>query len=65
MGMNVLDWIAFVLVMIGGLNWGLYGLFNKFDIVATIFGSIPILATIVYVLVGISALYLIYHLAKK
>ena len=62
---STISWIAYVLLIIGGLNWGLYGLFNKFDIVATIFGSIPILATIVYVLVGISALYLIYHLAKK
>jgi hypothetical protein len=28
MKMNMLDWIVFLLVMIGGLNWGLVGAFN-------------------------------------
>lgn len=51
---SVLDWIAFILVIVGGLNWGLVGLFG-FDLVVTIFGSI---STIVYVLVGLSAIYL-------
>jgi len=44
---------AFLLV-IGGLNWGLVGLFN-FDIVAAIFGDMTILSRIVYTLIGISA----------
>jgi len=61
---NALDWIALVLVIVGGLNWGLVGLFN-FDLVAAILGSIPILQKIVYILVGLSALYLIYYAAKK
>ena len=56
---STMDWIALVLVIVGGLNWGLVGLFN-FDLVQTIFGSIGWLATTVYVLVGLSALYLIY-----
>ncbi|MBN1644999.1 DUF378 domain-containing protein [Candidatus Woesearchaeota archaeon] len=63
MDMNVLDWIAFVLVVIGSVNWGLVGLF-KFNLVTTILGSIPILETIVYVLVGIAGLYLIYMIRK-
>ena len=58
-----LDWIAFVLTIIGGLNWGLVGLFDL-DLVNTIFGSISWLATIVYVLVGLAALYLIYYLVQ-
>ncbi|MBW2974033.1 DUF378 domain-containing protein [Candidatus Woesearchaeota archaeon] len=64
MAKNALDWIALVLVIIGGLNWGLVGLFN-FDVVAAILGSIPILQKIVYILVGLSALYMIYYLSKK
>lgn len=63
MDKNTLDWIALVLVIIGGLNWGLVGLF-KFDLVAAIFGA-SIVATIVYVLVGLSALYMIYFATKK
>jgi uncharacterized protein len=61
---SVLDWIAFVLVIVGGLNWGLVGLF-KFDLVNFLLGSIPILMNIVYVLVGIAAIYMIYYIFKK
>jgi hypothetical protein len=62
---NALYWIAFVLLIVGGLNWGLVGLFN-FDLVAVLFGSIPILAQIVYVLVGLGAVWmLVYKLTKK
>jgi len=61
---NVLDWIALVLVIIGGLNWGLVGI-GVGDMVAKLFASIPIVATIVYVLVGLAALYTIYYAVKK
>ncbi|MBW3022656.1 DUF378 domain-containing protein [Candidatus Woesearchaeota archaeon] len=61
---GLLDVIALVLVIIGGLNWGLVGLFNL-DLVQAIFGSIPVLAKIVYILVGLSALYMIYFAMKK
>lgn len=54
--LNTLDWVALVLLVIGGLNWGLVGLF-RFDLVAAIFGSVSILARIIYILVGISAVY--------
>jgi len=64
MAKNALDWITLVLVIIGGLNWGLVGLFN-FDLVAAVLGGIPILQKIVYILVGLSALYMIYYAAKK
>jgi uncharacterized membrane protein YuzA (DUF378 family) len=60
---NVLDWIAIVLVIIGAVNWGLVGLFSL-DLVQLVLGSIPILAKIVYILVGLSGLYLIYFLRK-
>ncbi|MDJ1422928.1 MAG: DUF378 domain-containing protein [Candidatus Methanoperedens sp.] len=57
---NIVDQIAIALVIIGGLNWGLIGLFN-FDLVAAIFGSVPALQRLIYVLVGLSALYLIFR----
>jgi len=62
--MNVLDWIAFVLVVVGGLNWGLVGFFN-FDLVATIFGDMSMISRIVYALVGLAALYGIFAIIKK
>lgn len=60
-----LDMLAWILVIIGGLNWGLVGLLDL-DLVQLILGSIPILAKAVYVLVGLSALYVLYlGLTKK
>jgi len=61
--LNALDWLALILVVIGGLNWGLVGLLN-FDLVATIFGNMSLLSRLVYVLVGLSAIYLIVVLGK-
>lgn len=61
--MNGLDWTAMVLLIIGGLNWGLVGLFG-FDLVAAIFGEMSALSRIVYVLVGLSALWSIYMATK-
>ena len=55
--LSTLDWIALILVIVGGLNWGLVGLLN-FDLVATIFGDMSVLSRIVYSLVGLSAIYL-------
>ncbi len=54
---NVWDWVAMVLLIIGGINWGLVGLFN-FDLVAALFGEMSLFSRIIYVLVGISAIYL-------
>jgi uncharacterized membrane protein YuzA (DUF378 family) len=53
-GMKYLNLPTLALVIIGGLNWGLVGLFGL-DLVAAIFGSGSALARIVYVLVGLSA----------
>ncbi len=53
--MRALKIISYILVIIGALNWGLVGLFN-IDLVALIFGEMTILARIVYILVGISAI---------
>lgn len=61
--LNALDWIAFVLVIIGALNWGLVGLFG-FNLVATIFIFAPIVSRILFVLVGLGGLWMIYSLTK-
>ena len=52
-----------LLLIVGGLNWGLVGLFD-FDLVATIFGEMSMLSRIVYVLVGVSAVAQILPLIK-
>ena len=53
----MLDKIALTLLVIGGLNWGSIGLF-QFDLVAWIFGGqTGIVSRIVYVLVGLSAVW--------
>lgn len=54
--MKTIDVIAAVLLVIGGLNWGLVGAFDL-NLVSTLFGAETFLATVVYVLVGASALY--------
>ena len=54
--MKNLDVVAAVLLVVGGLNWGLVGIAN-FDLVATIFGAMSPLSRIVYVLVGLAAIY--------
>ena len=55
--MKALDVVAAVLLVVGGLNWGLVGLF-RFDLVATIFGGqAAALSRVVYTLVGLCAAY--------
>ena len=61
---NAIDWIAIVLVVIGGLNWGLVGFFD-FDLVASLFGAASTISNVVYDLVGLSALWMIYYIAKE
>lgn len=63
MKLNVIDWIAWILVIIGALNWGLVGIFN-WNLVNAIFGDMSVLSRIIYSLVGISGLWMIYTGAK-
>ena len=58
MGNKYLDGTALTIAIIGAVNWGLIGLF-RFDLVAFLFGDMSWFSRIVYVLVGISGLYLI------
>ncbi|RYY96327.1 MAG: DUF378 domain-containing protein [Comamonadaceae bacterium] len=53
---NILDWLAIVLLIVGGLNWGLVGLFDV-DLVAMLFGQGTTVARAVYILVGLAAIW--------
>lgn len=55
--LSVLDKIALVLVIIGGLNWGLVAISPSYDLVQLLLGSMPALAQLVYLLVGVAAVY--------
>lgn len=62
--MKPLNLITLILIIVGGLNWGLVGLF-QFDLVAAIFGGQDSgLARIVYILVGASAVWQLIPLTK-
>ncbi len=54
--MKALHMTAWILVIIGGLNWLLYGLFG-WDIGHLLGGMSSMISRIVYILVGLSALY--------
>ena len=47
---------TFLLMVVGGINWGLVGLLN-INLVEMLFGSWPVVVQVVYVLVGLSAVY--------
>ena len=55
-GMKLFDMIVWALLIIGGLNWGLVGIF-QFDVVKSIFGDMTPLTRFIYFIVGIAALY--------
>ena len=57
-----IDWVALVLLIIGGINWAFVGFFN-FDLVKMLFGEMTVFSRIVYVLVGLSAIWCIASLA--
>jgi len=56
--MKAVHAIAFILVVIGGLNWGLIAINGNYNVVAAVLGDGSVLARIVYALVGVSAIYL-------
>ena len=58
--MDFSDWLAIGLLIIGGLNWGLFGLI-RFDLVSFLFGQFSFLSRIIYSLVGLSAIYSIFR----
>ncbi len=62
MKMSTLDWVAWVLVVVGALNWGLT-VFNV-NLVQTLFG-VGTLAQLIYSLVGLSGLYFVWMALTK
>lgn len=62
--MKWLNVITLILIIIGGINWGLVGLF-QFNLVEVIFGFSPTLLTIIYIIVGLSGLWQIMPLSKS
>jgi hypothetical protein len=64
MKMNIIDWIAFILVVVGGLNWASIGIFD-INAVAKLFGDMSTVSRIIYSLVGASALYLVIAFSTK
>lgn len=61
--MRALNLMTQILLIVGGLNWGLVGALN-FDLVAALFGEMSGLSRMVYCLVGLSALYQIVQLPR-
>ncbi|MFL0197550.1 DUF378 domain-containing protein [Clostridium sp. WILCCON 0269] len=62
--MRTLDIIALILVVIGALNWGLIGFF-RFDLVASLFGTMSTFTRIIYALVGLGGLYALSFFGKE
>ncbi|MBO7672977.1 DUF378 domain-containing protein [bacterium] len=56
--MNILIYIAKILVIVGALNWGLVGILD-FDLIEKLFGHMSAVSRILYTLVGLSAVFLI------
>jgi len=67
--MKILHIIAFILLVIGGLNWGLIGIGGfagaNWDVLGMLLGSMPTVLWIVYILVGLSALWLLFTHRKE
>lgn len=61
--MKILSMIAWVLLIIGGLNWGLVGALDT-DLVAKIFGAGTTISRLIYILIGLSGIYGIYAMAN-
>lgn len=64
-GMSVVDVVVMLLVVVGGLNWGLVGAFN-INLVELAFGGAgSVFTRVVYVLVGLAAVYMLYGVFVK
>ena len=67
MKMSAMDWIAWVLLFVGGLDWGTYGFF-KYDFVAKWFGggdSMAAFPRVIFALVGLAALWSLFSIFGK
>ena len=62
---STLEWVVFVLVVVGAVNWGLYAISPSYDLVALISMGYNWFSKLVYGLVGLSGLYMIYQAVQK
>lgn len=60
---KILNIVTGVLVLVGALNWGLVGAF-EFNLVEVILGAGTVVTKAVYILVGLSAVYMAYQCKK-
>ena len=58
--LNKGGWMALIVLMVGGLNWGLIGLFD-FNLVTFIFGDMTRISRIIYSLIGLAMLYTVFE----
>jgi uncharacterized membrane protein YuzA (DUF378 family) len=61
--LNGLIFVVMILLILGGINWGLVGIF-QYNLIETIFSHVPVLAKVVYILIGFSGIYMLFHLCK-
>lgn len=61
--MTAAEWVPMLLLAIGGLNWGLIGLFD-FNLVSFLFGEMSPISRIIYIVVGVCAVYSLYLSAR-
>lgn len=55
---NPIDWFFLISLIIGGINWGLVGLFN-YNLIAGFFGTNSGITNLIYIIIGMSALYVL------
>ncbi len=64
MKMSTVDWVAWLLVVVGAINWGLWGVANL-NLVESLLGAWPVLVQVTYILIGLSGLYLLWVAFSK
>lgn len=64
MKMSGMDWVVWILLFVGGLNWGLVGAFD-FNLVDSIFGIDSSIGMIIYILVGLAAIWSLFGMFMK
>lgn len=62
--MGTVDWLAWLLILVGAINWGLIGVANL-NLVESLLGAWPMLVQITYILVGLSGLYVLWMAFSK
>ena len=61
--LNTLDWLSLILMVIGGINWGLIGALDL-NLVAALLGPGTMASRVVYMLVGLAGLYGVVVMAR-